>query len=173
MIGAAVGQETTTSPGTTPAGAGTATVKLSFVIDGVVYTATCVISSANLTNCTFDMDHGLNVTRLLATGESSTTDLPVYFQVIVYITLAIVVILAILAIVAYSRWRAMQAGYEPAPQSQGPAQGYPTQYSGPPVDEYGRPVYNGSASQLAGSHKVIQVGLIRPSCLPPGEVMVP
>lgn len=167
MIGAAVGQATTTSPGTTPAGAGTATVKLSFVIDGVVYTATCVISSANLTNCTFDMDHGLNVTRLLATGESSTTDLPVYFQVIVYITLAIVVILAILAIVAYSRWRAMQAGYEPAPQSQGPPQGYPPQYYEQPQ------MYSGSASQLAGSHKVIQVGLIRPSCLPPGEVMVP
>lgn len=167
MIGAAVGQATTTSPGTTPARAGTGTVKLSFVIDGVVYTATCVISNANLTNCTFDMDHGLNVTRLLATGESSTTDLPVYFLIIMSITLAIVVILAILAIVAFSRWRTMQAGYEPAPQSQGPAQEYPPQYYEQPQ------MYRGSASQLAGSHKVIQVGLIRPSCLPPGEVMVP
>lgn len=162
----ALGQ--TTSPETTPAGGSAGAVfKLSFVIDGIAYVATCAIHNTSMTNCTFDKDHGLNVTRISATGTTTSGDPPVYFQIVVYATLALVVVLGILAIVAYTKWKNVAAGYQPMPAQY---RGFPEQPSAP---QYA-PEYYGQAAQASGpQHKVIHVGLVRPSCLPAGEVMIP
>lgn len=144
---------------------------LSFVIDGVAYTATCNVTGTAASNCTFILDHGLNVTKLSTTGSTTTSDPPVYFSIILFATAGMVVVLSILMIVGYCMWKQRtdreNAGFMPVSPGE-----YPPGYS--PGPGYGRPEYydRGQASQLNAGHKVIQVGLVHP-CLPTGAVMVP
>lgn len=148
---------------------------LSFVIDGVAYTATCNVTGTAASNCTFILDHGLNVTKLSTTG-STTTEMPVYFPIILFTTMGVVIVLGILMIAGYcmlkQRVDRANAGYGQVPQGYAPqsAESYEAQ-AGYPTPEYQGP-YRGQASQLNAGHKVIQVGLVHP-CLPTGAVMVP
>ncbi len=146
-------------------------LRLSFVIDGVVYVMQCNFSGLNMSNCTFATDHGLTVSPLSGSGS---TDIPVYMVAIMSTTLALVAVLVGLA--AYLVWsrntgRTSQ-GYVPmAPQYQ--------QNSGPqfqpnpgPPQYYGEPdaTYSRQAARAGERPKIISVNLVQP-CLPPDATM--
>jgi hypothetical protein len=128
---------------------------LSFVIDGKVFHMTCNITGLNMSNCTFDMDHGLTVSK---DSAGTTADLPDYVLYMIIGTLVIAVVLLIVTAVGFWMKRPEMFGYGQVPQPQ--AYVMPEQ-----------PVYYGQASHMDSSRKVIGVALVKP-CLP-GDTGMP
>lgn len=157
---------TTPVPDTTPAPAAGTPVRVSFLIDGVVYVMQCNFTGLNMSNCSFAMDHGLTVTPLSASGGS--TDLPLYIVVMLGFTLALVVVLVgLAAYLVWSRNTGQTSGGYAAPPEQGPPYQPDSQYG-----QYQGPGYYGSASSASGRPKIISVNLVQP-CLPPDTTSLP
>ena len=145
---------------TTPAPATGTLTRLSFLIDGIVYVMQCNVTGLNMSNCSFETDHGLSVTPV--TSLPGLTEIPTYIVVMLGFTLALVAVLVGLA--AYLVWsrntgRTSGGGYAPPPEQYGPPPGmYPPQEL--------PPQYYGQGSNAAGRPKIISVNLVQPS-LPP------
>lgn len=156
---------TTPAPEVTPVPAAGTLVRVSYLIDGVVYVMQCNFTGMNMSNCSFATDHGLTVTPL-----SGGTDLPDYTVALLWVTLAVVGILLAMAIyTVYALRNGGMMGYQPvpAPQPQQPQYVEP-QPAGPP--QYAQPVpyrqdFYGQATQAGGRPKIIGVNLVQP-CLP-------
>ena len=158
---------TTPAPEVTPVPAAGTLVRVSYLIDGVVYVMQCNFTGMNMSNCSFATDHGLTVTPL-----SGGTDLPDYTVALLWVTLAVVGILLAMAIyTVYALRNGGMMGYQPVPAQQPqPAQpfvqpqpaGQP-QYAEP---QYVQPqYYRGEAARAGGKPKIIGVNLVQP-CLP-------
>lgn len=165
---AATTNTTTPAPDVTPAPSAGTPLRLSFVIDGVVYAVQCNFTGFNMSNCSFVADHGLTVTPL-----SGSTEIPQYITVMLGFTLGIVII--VMGMAAYLVWSRntgkTSQGYAPVeqpPPAQQPAQyKQPAQYQQPAQYYEGGSVPAGYASARAGGRpKIISVNLVQP-CLPP------
>lgn len=162
---------TTPAPDITPTPSAGMPLRLSFVIDGVVYVMQCNFSGLNMSNCTFATDHGLTVSPLSASGS---TEIPEYLTAIVATTFALVVILtAMAAYLVWSRSTGMTGqGYtQVQPNAPPPPQAPPQnpQYQTPGAWDPG--MYRGNTSRAGGRPKIISVNLVQP-CLP-SEAMMP
>ncbi len=150
---------TTAAPSTTPV-AGTP-LTLSFMIDGIVYVLRCNITGLNMSNCTYDLDHGLTVSKIDSAG--TTANIPDYVLAMIIGTAVLVLAILIVSLVGFFMKKPEAAGYGPVPAPpQGP-EFYPQPAQYVPRDY-------GQAAQ-AGSRKVISVGLVKP-CLP-GDTGMP
>ena len=163
---------TTPAPEVTPVPAAGTLVRVSYLIDGVVYVMQCNFTGMNMSNCSFATDHGLTVTPL-----SGGTDLPDYTVALLWVTLAVVGILLAMAIyTVYALRNGGMMGYQPVPAPQ-PQPAQPQQQAQYVQPEYGgQPQYvlpqqqypfrdAGTAKQAGGKPKIIGVNLVQP-CLP-------
>ena len=147
----------TTTPAGTPEPAAGTPVRLSFLIDGVVYVMQCNFSGLNMSNCSFATDHGLTVTRL--SSSAGLTEIPMYIVVMLGFTLALVAVLVgMAAYLVWSRNTGQTSGGYAAPPEQGP------QY--PPGPQYQQPGYYGTASSADGRNRIISVNLVQTKLLP-------
>lgn len=168
---AATTNTTTPAPDVTPAPSAGTPLRLSFVIDGVVYAVQCNFTGFNMSNCSFVADHGLTVTPL-----SGSTEIPQYIVAILGTTLGLVG--ALTGMAAYLVWSRntgkTSQGYAPVeqpPPAQQPAQyQQPGQYQQQPGQYYAEPVPQqytaGNMARAGGRPKIISVNLVQP-CLPP------
>lgn len=161
---AAAANTTTPAPDSTPAPAAGMPVRLSFLIDGVVYVMQCNLTGLNMSNCSFATDHGLTVTPL-SSSPSGLTEIPMYIVVMLGFTLALVAVLVgMAAYLVWSRNTGRTAGGYAAPPEQYQPEGLPPgQYPQQPGFD---PRYYGQASNAGGRPKIINVNLVQPS-LPP------
>lgn len=162
---AAAANTTTPAPDSTPAPAAGMPVRLSFLIDGVVYVMQCNLTGLNMSNCSFATDHGLTVTPL-SSSPSGLTEIPVYIVVMLGFTLALVAVLVgMAAYLVWSRNTGRTAGGYAAPPEQYQPEGLPPgQY--PQQPGFDPRYYGGQASNAGGRPKIINVNLVQPS-LPP------
>jgi hypothetical protein len=163
---------TTPAPEVTPVPAAGTLVRVSYLIDGVVYVMQCNFTGMNMSNCSFATDHGLTVTPL-----SGGTDLPDYTVALLWVTLAVVGILLAMAIyTVYALRNGGMMGYQPVPAPQPqqaqqpqyvePQPAGPPQYAEPQYAQYVPPsAYQGQAGRAGGRPKIIGVNLVQP-CLP-------
>jgi hypothetical protein len=151
---------TTPAPEVTPVPAAGTLVRVSYLIDGVVYVMQCNFTGMNMSNCSFATDHGLTVTPL-----SGGTDLPDYTVALLWVTLAVVGILLAMAIyTVYALRNGGMMAYQqvPAQPAEPPQQPQFVQ----PVPQFNQrqDYYYGQAGQANGRPKVIGVNLVQP-CL--------
>lgn len=163
LLGSGVAGQTPATPVPTTAVAPPSTtpvpgipLKLSFVIDGKLFYMTCNITGLNMSNCTFDMDHGLTVSK---DSAGTTTNIPDSVLYMIIVTLVLVTILLIITGIGFWMKKPEMFGYGQVPQQM--PQQVPQQM----------PVYYGQGNRMESSRKVIGVGLVKP-CLP-GDTGMP
>jgi hypothetical protein len=155
LLHSASAQTATTSstpaPEVTPVPAAGTLVRVSYLIDGVVFVMQCNFTGMNMSNCSFETDHGLTVTLL-----SGTTEIPLYMTALVIATLVLVVALLVMAIytVVGLRSGGTSGGYQEVPQPQYAPQPEYAQYP-PPTRAFGAPA--------GGKPKIIEINLVQPS----------
>lgn len=173
LLGSSSAATNATNATATPEPSAGTLLRLSFVIDGVVYVMQCNFSGLNMSNCTFATDHGLTVSPLSGSAGGST-DIPVYMVAIMIATLVLVAVLVGLA--AYLVWsrntgRTSQ-GYAPMEQPPQYQQNPGPQYQQNPGPQYYTEpgAYSGAMARAGGRPKIISVNLVQP-CLPPDATM--